>query len=217
MIRTRIAVLSALLLLSAAPPGVAQTAAPATARDTLAAAKAAAAEANAIRAARASWLSDRLLMRPGDIVTVYVDERTAAREHVGAVATGDHGLTADLNAGLTNADARIGPQKSFGSGLRTNSRDLGDASRSGDLVAVLSVRVTAIAPDGNLQIEGKKQVTVDGRTQEITLKGAIRPQDVEAGNKVSSDRIADAVIGYKGKKIGPRLGIAGKILAMLWP
>jgi flagellar L-ring protein precursor FlgH len=211
MIRNSTSAPVALALLLATVPAAAQTNA------ALPDSAARAAEAAAVRAARASWVSDRLLLRTGDIVTVYVDESTAAREHVGQVATGDHGLNADLNAGLTNDDVRLGPQKSFGSTLRTNSRDLGDASRSGDLVAVLSVRVTGIAPDGSAQIDGKKSVTVDGRTQEIALKGAIRPQDVEPGNKVRSDRIADAVITYKGKKIGPRLGIAGKILAMLWP
>src|SRR5262245_47594343 len=109
----------ALALLLAAVPVAAQTqnAAPDSASR--------AAEAAAVRAARASWVSDRLLLRTGDIVTVYVDESTAAREHVGQVATGDHGLNADLNAGLTNDDIRLGPQKSFGSTLRTNSRDLG--------------------------------------------------------------------------------------------
>jgi hypothetical protein len=34
---------------------------------------------------------------------------------------------------------------------------------------------------------------------------------------VCSSNIADAVITYKGKKIGPRMGIAGRFLAMLWP
>src|SRR5690242_3482673 len=38
---------------------------------------------------RASWLSDRLPLQVGDIVTVVVDEQTAAREKVSNVATGN--------------------------------------------------------------------------------------------------------------------------------
>jgi hypothetical protein len=29
--------------------------------------------------------------------------------------------------------------------------------------------------------------------------------------------VADAVITYKGKKIGPRTGILGKLLSIFWP
>ena len=45
----------------------------------------------------------------------------------------------------------------------------------------------------------------------------IRTEDVTCSNTVLSSRIAEAVITYKGKKIGPRTGILGKILAILWP
>ena len=51
----------------------------------------------------------------------------------------------------------------------------------------------------------------------MKLRGIVRPEDVSAANLVSSTRIADAVITYKGKKIGPRAGILGKILSILWP
>jgi flagellar L-ring protein precursor FlgH len=79
------------------------------------------------------------------------------------------------------------------------------------------VRVTSLSPDGIARIEGSKKVTVDGRLQEISLQGYVRPQDVSSPNIVLSSRIAEAVIDYKGKKIGPRTGIVGKILSILWP
>jgi flagellar L-ring protein precursor FlgH len=112
---------------------------------------------------------------------------------------------------------RIGPSKQFSVSHEATSNDVGQAGRSGDLVAVLSVHVTAIDPAGNAKIEGGKTVTVDGRTQEVKLSGLIRPDDVGSDNTVSSSRVADAVISYKGKKIGPRQGILGKILSILWP
>jgi len=214
--RASLAVLVAAAL--AAPSGaLAQSqAAPATASppDSSGAAPAAAAPAAAPQ--RLSWTSDRMPLRVGDLVTVMVDEATAASERVSKVATGDHKLRADLNAGIGD-DFRLGPTKSFGSGLQSGSRDVGEAGRAGDLTAVLTVRVTALEPDGSARIEGRKKVTVDGRVQEIGLKGLVRPQDVTASNCVLSNRIADVEIDYKGKKIGPSLGIAGRILAMLWP
>jgi flagellar L-ring protein FlgH len=165
---------------------------------------------------RLSWTSDRLPLRVGDLLTVVVDEATAASESVSKTATGDHSLRADLNASI-GTDVRVGPAKSFGSGLASDSRDVGAAGRKGALTGVLTVQVTAIEGDGTVRIEGHKKVTVDGRVQDIALKGLVRTQDVSPTNCVLSNRVANAEITYKGKKIGPSLGIAGRFLAMLWP
>lgn len=169
-----------------------------------------------VRPARASWLSDRLPLRVGDVLTIVVDEATRANERVSTVATGDRSFRADLNAGV-GADAMVGPAKSFGSGIRNNSRDIGEAGRTGDLTTVLSVRVTAVESNGVARITGTKKVTVDGRVQDITLSGAIRAEDVSARRIVRSSSIADAVITYNGKKITPKNGILGKIVGILWP
>ena len=165
---------------------------------------------------RLSWTSDRLPLRVGDLLTVMVDEATAASERVSKVATGDHALRADLNASV-GTDVRVGPAKSFGSGFKSNSSDVGEAGRQGDFTAVLTVQVTGLEGDGAVRIEGHKKVTVDGRVQDITLKGLIRTQDVSPSNCVLSNRVANAEITYKGKKIGPSMGIVGSLLAKLWP
>ena len=53
--------------------------------------------------------------------------------------------------------------------------------------------------------------------QDVTLTGVIRTADVDARNQVRSDRIADVVLTYKGKKIAPRTGLLGSLLGILWP
>jgi flagellar basal body L-ring protein FlgH len=169
-----------------------------------------------VRPPRASWLSDRLPLRVGDLVTVVVDEQTSASEHTSQIATGNRSQRADLNAGI-GVDARIGPNKSFGAGMNNNSRDVGDAGRNADFTAVLTVRVVEIAPNGVAKISGGKKVTIDGRAQDVSLTGVIRTADVDARNQVRSDRIADAVLTYKGKKIAPKTGMLGSLLGMLWP
>ena len=98
-----------------------------------------------------------------------------------------------------------------------NSRDVGEAGHSGDLTAVLTVSVVSVDETGAAKIKGSRTVTVDGRPQAITLEGRVRAEDVDASNRVLSGRIADARITYKGQKIGPRTGIMGKVLGMLWP
>jgi flagellar L-ring protein FlgH len=165
---------------------------------------------------RLSWTSDRVPLRVGDLLTVVVDEATAASERVSKVATGDHAMGADLNASI-GTDVRLGPAKAFGSGFKSNSRDVGETGRQGDLTAVLTVQVTGLEGDGTIRIEGHKKVTVDGRVQDIALKGLVRSQDVSPTNCVLSNRVANAEITYKGKKIGPTMGIGGRLLSTLWP
>jgi len=191
----------------AAGPAAAQAPAAPAGRDSSTATAAAAS------AARASWTSDRLPLRVGEILTVVVDEQTAARERVSNVASGSRSQQANFRAVVKGKDN----QANIGSGIQGDSRDIGQADRQGDLTAVLSVRVTAIGPDGVARIEGSKRVSVDGRMQEVSLKGAVRAEDVSTSNTVLSSRIAEALITYKGKKIGPRTGIVGRILSVLWP
>ena len=165
---------------------------------------------------RASWLSDRQPIKVGDLLTIVVDEQTSASEQMSTIATGNRSHRASLGIGVDSA-VRIGPSKQFSTSVEASSRDVGQASRQGDLVAVLSVHVTSIDPSGNAKIEGNKKVVVDGRPQEVTIQGLIRPDDVGSDNTVSSARVADAVITYKGKKITPKQGILGKILSIFWP
>ena len=165
---------------------------------------------------RAGWLSDRLPLRVGDLLTIVVDESAAASEQVSTTATADRAQRATLNAGV-DALARLGPLKDFATGMESSSRDVGATGRRGELSAVLTVRVTDVNATGVATIQGAKNVTVDGRAQLVEVRGLVRAEDISSANTIPSSRIADAVITYKGKKIAPRSGILGKILSILWP
>lgn len=164
---------------------------------------------------RASWLNDRRPLRVGDILTVVVDEQTAAREQVSTDAKARRAHALSLNT--ADPINKIGPVKTFSTASDASSLDAADARRQGDLTAVIAVRVVSLDPLGNARVEGAKTVSVDGRNQEVKLAGVVRPEDVTPQYLVYSSRIAEAVISYKGKKIGPRMGILGKILSILWP
>jgi flagellar L-ring protein FlgH len=167
---------------------------------------------------RASWLSDRRPLHIGDILTVTVAESTTASEQSTANATANRAWDAQINVNTVGpASAIIGPQKEIATAVTNGSQDEGDASRQGSLAAMLAVRITAIDAQGNAQIEGSKFVLIDGRQQEMKLSGVIRADDVTYDDQVSSTRIANATISYKGKNIKPKQGFIGKILNMIWP
>ncbi len=165
------------------------------------------------RAIRGSWYSDRVPLEVGDVLTIVVDEATAAQERVSTVAVGNRSLRPSLRADLSTTHQAA----TISTGINSDSRDTGETQRSGALTAVLTVRVTSISPNGVAEIAGSKQVTVDGRAQDVALTGFVRTEDVAADNSVLSNRVGNAIITYKGKKMGPRTGIFGKILGILWP
>jgi flagellar L-ring protein precursor FlgH len=164
---------------------------------------------------RASWTSDRAPLQVGDLVTVIIEERTQAREQVSQVAQGVRSQKNTLSA-TADGDVAVG-NTDISTGQDGQSRDVGEARRQGDLTGVVSARVVELTPEGLARIEGSKKVTVDRRPQQVTVKGLVRPQDVDSRNVVRSSQLADADIVYTGRKISPRAGFVGKLLGMLWP
>ena len=190
-----------------APPAPSATQAPAPATSAVAVAP---------LASRAGWFSDKRPLRIGDIVTIVVDEAVSASERQNQTASARRSQSMGLNVNVSPS-LKIGPAKGFESGVNNDSRNTGDAGRTGDLTATISVRVVSIEPTGIARIKGEKTVSVDGRNQVIQLEGVVRPEDLTSSNSVASSRIAESVISYKGKKIGPAKGILGSILSIFWP
>lgn len=214
LVSPRLTMMLALMILPAKLLGQNPPAAP----TTTAAAPAPATPAVAVSTpiSRAGWFSDKRPLRVGDIVTIIVDESVNSRERNTDNATKKRNQDMGLNLNVGEA-VKIGPQKGFTSGVGNTSQATGTADRSGGLSAVISVRVVSMEPSGIAKIKGTKLVGVDGRNQSIDVEGVIRPEDVLADNTVYSSRVAESVISYKGKRIGPAKGILGGILSIFWP
>ena len=68
-----------------------------------------------------------------------------------------------------------------------------------------------------LRIEGRKMVNIDKSSEELVLRGFVRPQDVSDRNMIDSWRVGDAELVYTSRGSKPRGGIIGGLLAKLWP
>ncbi|MDY7038955.1 MAG: flagellar basal body L-ring protein FlgH [Thermodesulfobacteriota bacterium] len=104
--------------------------------------------------------------------------------------------------------------------LALKSDGQGSSDRDGHVKAYVSAVVIKILPNGNLYINGKREIKVNNETQYITISGIIRPEDVSPTNEISSTYVADARIAYSG--IGPvsdkqKPGWLGRIIDHVWP
>ncbi|MEQ8203568.1 MAG: flagellar basal body L-ring protein FlgH, partial [Smithellaceae bacterium] len=106
-------------------------------------------------------------------------------------------------------------------GTSSNSlKGAGDTTRSSKLSASISARVLKILDNGNLLIEGRRQLTVNAEDQYLVITGIVRPEDITAINTVASQYIADARILYTGDGVindKMRPGWLTRVVDWVWP
>jgi flagellar L-ring protein precursor FlgH len=139
--------------------------------------------------------------RIDDSVTILVNETFSA------VATGDVKTARQSTAqsaitaagGITRA---TGPLANLAkTNTQTALQGQGSTSRGAVLTATLSARVTNVLPNGYLVIEGTKRVQVSSENQVVTVRGVIRPVDLDPANNVPSERIAQMEVQVNGKGV----------------
>ncbi|MBT5001154.1 flagellar basal body L-ring protein FlgH [Planktomarina temperata] len=138
----------------------------------------------------------------GDIITVSFAESFQATKSQNAATS----RSLDSSVNLPGVANLILPD-------RTNAADLstklaagsensfsgsGSSAQSNSLTGQVSVHVVRVFQNGNLEILGQKKLTLNNGDEYIRVHGIVRPQDIDAENVVSSDRIANANIQYIG-------------------
>lgn len=154
-----------------------------------------------------SWTTDRVTVRVGDIITIFIDELTQASANTNDASTTDR-----------NRNIRVSLSGS-GGGLRSTNglttRTDGSASRQDRFSSEISARIVEVLPSGMARIEGIKRVQIDEHEQEVVIRGFIRPQDLTTANTIESWRVADAEIIYTSNgKLVSSGGILSKILGI---
>jgi flagellar L-ring protein precursor FlgH len=172
----------------------------------------------------------------GDIVTVKISESSKATNSADTKA----GRTSSLEAGidtlfgtedwyrnkvLDEIPNRLPRPDPFGNpsvkgSLSSDFDGSGSTSRSGDLSAFITCRVTEVLHNGNLYIVGSREVLVNHETQMIILSGVIRPRDINDDNVILSTFVSDAKIAYSGSGIvndRQRPGWLANLLNSVWP
>lgn len=154
----------------------------------------------------------------GDIVTVALNERTTANRSSNASATKES--TVDVTANLTpltnlgnvvsgvglgslgrRADALGQSVNGLAGSNATDFKGKGAASAENAFVGTITTTVIEVLPNGNLVIAGEKQLAVSAEEEVIRISGVVNPIDL-VGNQVTSTRVADLRLEYRGKGFG---------------
>jgi flagellar L-ring protein FlgH len=147
-----------------------------------------------------SLYSDRRARNVGDLLTINLIENTTAQ----TTAT----TSVDKTSEITMAAPNIA-----GAPLTYNGRDLLSASVNGDrgfngngqsaqsnrLQGSLTVTVIQRLPNGNLVVQGQKNMRLNQGDELVQIQGIVRPADIGTDNSISSSKVADARIAYGGR------------------
>jgi len=56
-------------------------------------------------------------------------------------------------------------------------------------------------PNGNLVVEGTKDVQINSEKQRVSVRGVVRWNDLTAANRISSDRLGELEVRVDGKGV----------------
>ncbi len=167
---------------------------------------------------------DMKARRKGDTLTVVIAEQASASKQA---STGTS-RSAAISAGIPNlfgletagVSKMMDLSKLASASTDTKFNGNGSTTRKENLSATITARVMDVLPNGNLLIEGRRNVKVNNEDQIIILDGTVRPRDITADNLINSSLIADARITYSGKGVisdRQRPGWLLNILDFIWP
>jgi flagellar L-ring protein precursor FlgH len=173
--------------------------------------------------------TDRKARQVGDIVVVRIVEDPQASLKADTTATRSSGINAKLKfLGYMDALAAKNPRLAQNPGvddlisseLGSEFNGSGTSDREGYIKAYVSAVVVKVFPNGNLFINGKREIKVNNEAQYIALSGIVRPEDITRTNEVSSTYVADARIYYSG--VGAvadkqKPGWMGRVVDHVWP
>jgi len=149
--------------------------------------------ADAARDVRASQLDD--------LLTIVVAEQASAVT-TGATKTQRTSSTKNSVTALAGITKATGPLANLaGMSGDTQLNGQGTTSRVTTLSTTLTARVAAVLPGGALLVEGSKDVQINGERQTITVRGVVRPADIDATNSVQSNRLGQLEVHVNGKGV----------------
>ena len=137
---------------------------------------------------RPMWMTDLMsdLRARGvnDLVTIRIVESLSA------TGSAESNVGKSGSAGAT-FPGRIGSELSriLPMSTSTGFTGSGGTTRTTELFATLTARVTEVLPSGDLVVEGVREVDINGDRSVVVLSGVVRAVDIQPGNVVLSSQV----------------------------
>jgi flagellar L-ring protein precursor FlgH len=153
-----------------------------------------------------SWMNslmvDTRARRLNDLVTVRVIESITATGTADSSVNKASGASVGVPSlfGLEGKlPALIDPANMVSAKASTTFKGGGTTTRAGDLTAVITARVAEVLPNGDLVVEGVREIEINGDRQIVILTGVARVADIAPGNVVLSSALGQLRIRYFGR------------------
>lgn len=145
--------------------------------------------------------------RRGDIITIVISETASASKEAKTGTSRDSSVGAGI-PNLMGLETSGFVKNNFSdlanlikANANTSFKGSGSTSRQENLKATITARVIDVQSNGNLMIEGRRNIKVNEEDQIIVLEGTVRSRDIAPDNTVNSIFVADARISYSGRGI----------------
>jgi flagellar L-ring protein FlgH len=162
--------------------------------------------------------ADKRAKNIGDILTITVSETASMKNSLNLTtnktSSGVEGLASNfLNQLITGIPNALINRKNESLAAKSGSNPIvlptvpttttsgttdytggGSISNSQTVTATLAVQVTDVLPNGNLIVEGLRQVSYSKERQFACVRGTVRPYDIQPDNTVASANVASAQI-----------------------
>ncbi|MGE3840664.1 MAG: flagellar basal body L-ring protein FlgH [Vicinamibacterales bacterium] len=152
------------------------------------------------------WMSgltlDARARAVNDLVTIQVIESIVASGSADSSLSKDSSGSASVSK-LFGLDSKLpswlDPTNLATTASNTDFKGGGATSRTGELSARITARVVEVLPNGDLVLEGAREIDINGDRQIVVLTGVVRPVDVDRSNVVRSTDIGQFRIRYFGQ------------------
>jgi len=170
-----------------------------------------------------SMIADKTARRPGDLLTVLIVEQQDVNNEESSNLKKETTLDYRLEAFDIQPNA-FDPLPTVAASSQDDFIGTANYQKRGTFQARITAIVMDRLPNGNLVINGRREIRIDNETKVIEFSGIVRRYDIQPDNTVQSELVAEARISYLGS--GPltegtnRTGIGRLIhsaIAWLWP
>lgn len=136
-------------------------------------------------------VTDNRARKIGDTITVMVVEAASASSSTDSQTDGSSKFSAGISSLKRNHSGSLSLNRGYTNG--------GQITRSGKLLARVTVTIKNITASGDYQVEGKQVISINKERQTISITGIVNRNTIKADNTVMSNYLADMRVVYDGK------------------